>query len=86
MLADEEIFQAEVNLEASLGINVEMDQSFLSGHAMDYMAEDASLVQTISTTEFVYESVALGKKYDVLYVSDTGDTVISRVIVSQHLE
>lgn len=86
LLAGDEIFQAEVNLDAALGINLEMDQSFLTGHAFDYMAEDASLVQTKSENEFVYESKILGKKYDVLFVSDTGDNVITRIIVSQHIE
>ncbi|MFJ5772549.1 hypothetical protein [Psychrobacillus sp. NPDC093180] len=86
LLADDQIFQAEVILDGDLGVNVDMDLPFLTGHAMDYMAEDASLIQTKSATEFVYESKQLGKKYDVLYASDTGNNVITRVIVSQHIE
>ncbi|MED3563268.1 hypothetical protein [Bacillus xiapuensis] len=48
------------------------------------MAEDASLIQTKDETDFVYESKKLDKKYNVAFVSDGGDNVITRVIVSEH--
>lgn len=86
LLADEKIYQAEVNFKPALGLNLEMDQSFLTEHAFDYMASDASLVQKKSEKEFIYESPSLEKQYNVLFTSDTGDGVITRVIVSQVVE
>ena len=45
MVADGKVFQVEVNLDSSLGINLKMDNSFLIEHAFDYMAEDATLIE-----------------------------------------
>lgn len=83
LMAGEEVFQVEVNLDAALGLNIEMDKQYLTDHAAGYMAEDASLTQTISDKEYVYESASLGKKYTVTF---SGEEAVTRVIVSQYFE
>lgn len=82
LMAGEEVFQVEVNFDPALGLNVELDKAHLTNHAMDYMAADASLVQTVSEKEFVYESASLGKKYTVVF---SGEEAVTRVIVSQNI-
>ncbi|KMT62522.1 hypothetical protein [Paenilisteria newyorkensis] len=79
------IFQVEVDFDMALGINIEMDKSFLVEHAMDYMADDATLIQTKSDRDFVYESKKYKKKYDVLFVNDNDENIVTRVIVSKHM-
>ncbi|MBC1561003.1 hypothetical protein [Listeria booriae] len=79
------IFQVEVDFDMGLGINIEMDKSLLIEHAMDYMAGDADLIQTKSDREFVYESKKYNKKYDVLFVNDNDENIVTRVIVSKHM-
>ena len=80
LMAGEEIFQVEINFDSALGLNAELDRQFLMDHALDYMAEDATLTQTVSDKEFVYESASLGKSYTVTF---SGEEAITRVIVSQ---
>ncbi|KGL37407.1 hypothetical protein EP56_18080 [Listeriaceae bacterium FSL A5-0209] len=80
-----EIYHVEVHFDKSLGLNIEMDKSFLVEHAMDYMADDANLIQTKSDRDFVYESKKYKKKYDVLFVNDNDENIVTRVIVSKHM-
>jgi hypothetical protein len=82
--ADGIVFQVEVHLDSNMKINIKQDLSFLTEHVFDHMEDDSTLIQTKSNIEFVYESKKIGKKYDVMFVSDTGNEYITRVIVGQH--
>lgn len=82
VLEDSTIYQAEVSFDLNMGLNLDMDISFLSEHAHDYMEDDANLIQTLSPVEFIYESKKLQKQYEVMY--STIDGIVERVIISQH--
>lgn len=76
---NKEIFLVDVNI-SKLPSDLELDKQHLTELAADYMETDATLIQTKSDTNFIYESASINKKYEVIYTLDDSGQVINITI------